>query len=156
MPGLHDRSVPWRRFLHPYYTVNTLVVLVYPVLRVLLFMSKGRGLTSPASVRNASAQLWGYEMQTLLVLVLSLVVRLYRATTMDAFIADAFLFCKAGVSWLIWLMDKRLMVWYLLTNFAIFLVWTQPMYFGADDVRPPQYPPKARTAGAAQPGSVLG
>ena len=121
--------------MQPYYTVNALAVLVYPVLRVLLFASKANELlTSPRSIQNASQQLWQYEQQTLLVLELSLAVRYYRATTLDAFLAEAFLFSKSGVCWLVWLMDKRLMVWYLLANFAIFLVWTQPMYFGADNL----------------------
>ena len=109
------------RFRTKYYMLNALVILSYLPLR--LFVD------SPALHENDV--LLGIPRELEIVLLLSVIVfRKYsKAVTADAFVSTCFLFGKTGVLVLLYLLNWRLMVWYLILFAALFFGVKRPSPF---------------------------
>mmetsp|Transcript_28515 Transcript_28515/g.37302 ORF Transcript_28515/g.37302 Transcript_28515/m.37302 type:complete len:260 (-) Transcript_28515:192-971(-) len=75
------------RFLHPYYIVNFLMLICYPVLRLLYGM--------PDSLRDTKTMLgWPKETEMMALGVVAIIVKYARAVTMEQFLDKIFLFGK--------------------------------------------------------------
>ena len=114
------------RFYTKYYLLNALVIASYPVLRCFV--------SSPALQHHDA--LLGIPREYEIVLLLSVILfRKYgKATTVDAFVSTCFLFGKTGILVLLYLLNWRLMAWYLILFAALFFGVKRPRYAGPSNV----------------------
>ena len=114
------------RFYTKYYIFNALVILSYIPLRCFV--------SSPALLVHDP--LLGVPREAEIVLLLGVILfRKYgKAVTADAFVSTCFLFGKTGVAVLLYLLNWRLMCWYLILYAALFFGVKRPRYSGPSNV----------------------
>lgn len=98
-------------YLHPYYVINFLLCLVYPLLRKYK-------LTSDALNFKDS---WGYKRENQLICGLTTLVVLRFAryfTNYKKFVNESIFYIKAGNAMILFLIDVRIFCWYLLACFS--------------------------------------
>jgi len=116
----------FERFYARYYVLNALVIASYVPLRCFV--------DSPAL--HVNDPLLGVPREAEIVLLLGVILfRKYsKAVTADAFVSTCFLFGKTGVAVLLYLLNWRLMCWYLILYAALFFGVKRPRYAGPSNV----------------------
>jgi len=59
-----------------------------------------------------------------------LLLKFYKRQSTDAFLSDAFFFSKSVIALMLWYMDIRVFVYYILIIIVLFLSFPQPVYKG--------------------------
>lgn len=105
-----------------YYVLNALAILSYAVVRYFK--------TSPA-LKTRDEWLGVTKESNVMMLLCILLVSKYKAsTTLDEFAGKVVMFGKAAVLFMLWSIDGRLMIWYLVLFFALFVMCKSPRYTG--------------------------
>jgi len=108
------------RFLQPYYILNILLIVVYPVTRLIF------------SMQTKERDMFGYtkEDSILLTLCVILLVKYRKACTFDHFLTEFFWLGKLAECSLYFFVDFQVCMWYLLACTVIYLFCRQPKYDG--------------------------
>lgn len=114
------------RFVHPYYILNSLLIVAYVVLRIYRL----------SSFQLAHQDMFGIsrEAQIYFCLSLMLVTRALSAPTIDAYISSAFNFARVTVLICLWYMDVTMGIIFLALWVAIYAICPQPRYQLPDSV----------------------
>ncbi|EFJ15405.1 hypothetical protein SELMODRAFT_422846 [Selaginella moellendorffii] len=107
----------WPRALHPYYAFHGAAIISYLVLHHTVLRS---------AAPSARSRLEKWEMQAALSLGIVLAIRCVRRITWEVFLSDALLYSKALVALLAFMLDWRLLAWYLVIFAMLFLLCVQP------------------------------
>lgn len=117
---LSSSKMTEKRFLHPYYILNTLLCLCYVALRVQRLKPGELGATDMFGITR--------EQQIYFCLFLMLVTRSLSAPTLDAYFASAFMFARATAVVCLWFMNSRMAVVFVALWSLIYAVCPQPRY----------------------------
>ena len=116
---------PGLRFFGTYYLANFALLLSYPLTRQVVYAYRG-GFAAHA--------LPPWERQALGTLAVVSVVKLFRSSTLDSFFAEFFLYSKAALGVLVYMIDRWVFGLYMLLYAAVFVLCTQPKYSGPDSL----------------------
>lgn len=117
-----DRGSPRRRFLHPYYVLNGLLIVSYITLR-----------TQRLSEKQTALQLidmFGVsrESQIYFSLTLLLFTRLLSAPTVDAYLSSLFSFTRITILLCLWYLDTPLLLLFTTLWLILYATCPQPRY----------------------------
>ena len=116
---------PGLRFFGMYYIANMALLLSYPLTRQVVYAYRG-GFAAHA--------LPSWERQALGTLAVVTVVKFFRSSTLDSFFSEFFLYSKAALGVLVYMIDKWVFGAYMLLYAAVFVLCTQPKYSGPDSL----------------------
>lgn len=122
----------WLRFTELYYLGNALLLLSYAAAR---FYAVNVNRMRHSTVLRSEWELLQWEQHAASLWAVVLMVKGWKALSLDMFLADAFLFGKAVVLALTYVLDRRLFAYYLLAMVLLFLVAQQPCYTGPDKIK---------------------
>eukprot|EP00177_Eucheuma_denticulatum_P005064 GFKZ01009233.1.p1 GENE.GFKZ01009233.1~~GFKZ01009233.1.p1 ORF type:complete len:268 (+),score=16.74 GFKZ01009233.1:264-1067(+) len=114
------------RFLHPYYTLNFLLIICYVALRVQRL--------NPGILESQDMFGFTREHQIYFSLTLMLFTRLLSAPTPDAYLASAFMFCRVAILVCLWYMSPRLFASFASLWVVIYALLPQPRFRIPDSV----------------------
>eukprot|EP00943_MAST-04B_sp_MAST-4B-sp1_P004702 g4702.t1 len=119
------------RFLQKYYVINFLIIISYLFIRIFGQKDYIYGLTSAEGWTGLPREL------EISVSVLIVCISRYRnAKTIDHYINTVIMFLKTLVIVFLYFIDGRIMVWYLIIYFIIFLVLKGvPVYNGPQKIQ---------------------
>lgn len=98
-------------YIHPYYIMNYLLCLMYPLIRYYKLSSDGLNFKDS----------WGYKRESQLITGLTTLILLRFAryfTSYKKFVNESIFFIKAGNAMILFLIDIRVTCWYLLACFG--------------------------------------
>ncbi|KAJ7551338.1 hypothetical protein O6H91_06G011200 [Diphasiastrum complanatum] len=111
--------------VHPYYAMHALTFISYPLLRMFVVR-----FPSPAD----GALLIKWELQAVLSLSIVLMIKYAKLISLEAFLADALLYGKGMLALLAFMLDPRILAWYLVNFAVLFLLFLQPFYSGPENI----------------------
>jgi len=114
------------RFFDRYYIINVMVILSYGLLRC---VKAAPSLQKPDDYLGLTK-----ELEIIGMLCIGVLAKLKRTATLDEFVGRCILFGKTAVAILLWYIDKRIMAWYMIVYFVLFLTLKPPEYDGPADV----------------------
>ena len=109
---------PLKRFLHPYYVVNTLLVLSWAGFRHFFDTSRLQTAFFGALVSG--------EISLFFSMTLFLYKKFKRCNTWDSFVAKTFVFYQALVWFMLYYVSVTAMIWYSVACVLSFLLFRQP------------------------------
>ena len=118
------------RFRGAYYWGNALTFAAYPVLR--WWAVHSRGLRGGRLLDEGELRAW--ERQAFGTLTAALMVKFSRRTSLDGFFSEAFLFTRACLLLLGWMMDVRVFSWFVALFVLALTFLQQPVYQGLDNI----------------------
>ena len=121
----YNQCKPFARFFGWYYIVNILLLLSYPLTKHLVYTYKGH---------FASNALPSWERQALSTFMVVTVIKFFRASTMDAFFSDFFMYGKSALSVLLYMINRWVFVSYMVAYVALFVLVPQPKYDGPEEL----------------------
>lgn len=121
----YARIRPTLRFFGSYYVSNMLVMLSYPLARQAVYSYRGS---------FAAYALPHWERQALGTFAVVAIVKFFRSSTLDAFFAEFFMYGKAALGVLVYMVDRWAFGVYMLVYAAIFVLFPQPKYDGPDSL----------------------
>ncbi|EFN59218.1 hypothetical protein CHLNCDRAFT_59562 [Chlorella variabilis] len=145
-----QRAAGWRRFLAPYYAYSAVLIASYWLTRS-WFLSHG-GHAKYTHVYHTGA-LFQKERFAVTLLAMALAIKYWRRQSLDSFLSDALTYSKSLVVLMVWYMDWRISVYYVLLFLVMYLVFPQPIFQGASAVE--QFTPasfQSMVAENPQPG----
>lgn len=114
-----------RRFLAPYYSASALLIASYLLTRQ-WWLQHGDLKYAHATPR----ELLQKERYAISLLVSACSIKLYRADAMDSWLSDALTYGKSATMLMVWFMDYRLAIYYVLLIVIFYLLFPQPIYQG--------------------------
>ncbi|OQR90923.1 hypothetical protein ACHHYP_05133 [Achlya hypogyna] len=115
------------RFLHPYFLVNTLLVLSY-------IGARYKGFGNDSVLEREDYLDMTREQQMFVFLVGFAIVNYPNKSTIDAVISMVFLYGKGGVACLFYLLDTTLFAYYAVACLVTFVLLPYPKYAGPDEI----------------------
>ena len=115
-----------KNFFSAYYIFNYLLILIYPILR-----------NSGNKYMLKKKDNWGYQREDsiLTILVTIILLRYVRYfSNWDKFICEVFFYSKFAISILLFLISKKIFVWYILACLIIWLLIKFPKYNGPSNI----------------------
>ena len=115
-----------KNFFSAYYIFNYLLILIYPILR-----------NSGNKYMLKKKDNWGYQREDsfLTILVTIILLRYVRYfSNWDKFICEVFFYSKFAISILLFLISKKIFVWYILACLIIWLLLKFPKYNGPSNI----------------------
>mmetsp|Transcript_14117 Transcript_14117/g.36227 ORF Transcript_14117/g.36227 Transcript_14117/m.36227 type:complete len:292 (-) Transcript_14117:277-1152(-) len=128
--GLKRRG--WLRFTELYYLGNILILLSYFAAR---YYSVNLQRMQNSTIMQSESELLQWEQHAAGMWGVVLLVKGWKALSMDMLLADAFVFGKAALLAMVYAMDRRLFAYYLIAMVLLFLVAQQPCYSGPDKIK---------------------
>ncbi|DAZ99095.1 TPA: hypothetical protein N0F65_008400 [Lagenidium giganteum] len=119
----------WKRFLAPYYILNTIALLVYVPIRY--YYADSKELLERDSFLNIPR-----EQEIFLLVSASIVINYRKKATVDGVVSVFFLNGKAGIIALLYYLDKRVCGWYFVYCAILFVAVGQPKYNGPHQLNP--------------------
>ena len=115
-----------KNFFSAYYIFNYLLILIYPILR-----------NSGNKYMLKKKDNWGYQREDSILTIL-VTIRLLRSvryfSNWDKFICEVFFYSKFAISILLFLISKKIFVWYILACLIIWLLIKFPKYNGPSNI----------------------
>jgi hypothetical protein len=111
-----------KNYFSAYYIFNSLLVLIYPILR-----------NSGNKYMLKKKDNWGYQREDsiLTILVTIILLRYIRYfSNWNKFICEIFFYSKISISILLLLISRKIAIWYLLACLIIWLLIKFPRYDG--------------------------
>lgn len=125
MGGL-DFLLPYKRFLGAYYVMNTLILWSFVWVRTSVL-----DLDNIPQLTGESEQLGlPRETQFMMMLMMILMLKYRRATTVDGYVSVVFMYTKVYILGICWYSDKVVGCWYLVAYLVAMLALHQPEYEG--------------------------
>ncbi|CAK4178856.1 unnamed protein product [Aphanomyces euteiches] len=130
-------AVSWRRFIHIYYGLNTLLVLSYGLARfyysseMLLKKDDWLNTTRVEFHQGLTAHGWLEQEQQIIGMLVGVVLMNYRKkATVDGIVAMVFMYAKCAVGGLFYMLDGKLFAAFVAANLVIFVAVPFPKYNG--------------------------
>eukprot|EP00193_Tetraselmis_chui_P008793 CAMPEP_0177766778 /NCGR_PEP_ID=MMETSP0491_2-20121128/8702_1 /TAXON_ID=63592 /ORGANISM="Tetraselmis chuii, Strain PLY429" /LENGTH=295 /DNA_ID=CAMNT_0019283207 /DNA_START=201 /DNA_END=1088 /DNA_ORIENTATION=+ len=122
----------WWRFTELYYLGNFLLLLSYVATRIYAVnVSRLRH----SHILRSEWELLQWEQQAASLWGVVLLIKGWKALSLDMFLADAFLYGKAVLLALSYILDRRIFCYYMVFMVLLFLVAQQPCYSGPDKIK---------------------
>eukprot|EP00878_Enallax_costatus_P008878 GHUV01009280.1.p1 GENE.GHUV01009280.1~~GHUV01009280.1.p1 ORF type:complete len:278 (+),score=80.75 GHUV01009280.1:161-994(+) len=115
-----------KRFSDPYYTVNSVMLLSYCLMRLYLFQVTPEG--SKFSRHKSAQDFASWERQSLAVMAAVVLWKGVRRRSLDHFAQQLFFFGHVVTALTALMVDWRLVIWYGLAWWACFAACPQPMH----------------------------
>lgn len=116
------------KYSQPFYLFNTLICLVYPLIRYV-------GLTS---LYLKIKDTWGYERESQIIFgigTLIIIKYLRHYTNLDKFLHETYFYFKCGTCFILFFISFKLLSWYLFSCFVIWVLFKPPHYKGPSNIK---------------------
>ena len=115
-----------KNFLSAYHIFNSLLILIYPILR-----------NSGSKYMLKKRDNWGYQREDSILTILVVIIMLRYVknfSNWNKFIAEIFFYSKFAISTLLLLISKKIAIWYLFACLIVWLLVKFPRYNGPSNI----------------------
>ena len=115
-----------KNFFSAYFIFNYLLILIYPILR-----------NSGNKYMLKRKDNWGYQREDSIITILVIIILLRYVkyfSNIDKFVCEIFFYCKFAISILLFLISRKIFIWYILACLIIWLLIKYPKYKGPSNI----------------------